>query len=261
VRQDGVQLEGDVQWFHVQKGFGFLNNISDGGDTVYVHFKDIVGFPCLIQGQRVQFVFQNSPEGKKGKATDVRAVGGGEIKNHGSLRNEKFRKRLAANPDIKLGYCKWFDPAKGYGFITPDGGGDDIFAHYKAFSCLQLPGTDKINIPQGMDVEYQVAKEEGKDKLRCISVTGPGGQPLNPLGPLTAPMPYMEKAPLVQGGITLIIPPSNGRGNKRQAPVIINRPAPLLQQTSPGVFELYPQGVISTPLYVPPISKKGRFRR
>jgi CspA family cold shock protein len=252
-----VQLEGDVQWWHVQKGFGFLNNVSDGGNTVYVHFKDIVGFPCLIPGTRVQFVFHNNAEGsKKGKASDVRAVGGGEIKCHGSMRSEKFRKRLAANPDIKLGYCKWFDPNKGYGFISPEGGGDDIFAHYKVFSVLQVPGLDKVNIPQGMEVEYQAVKEEGKDKLRCTTITAPGGVPINPLGPVSNPMPYMEKPALMPGSAFMLA--GNGKGGNKR-PLIMGRPGPLLGQ---GMFDMFPpqQGMFP-PMFVPPINKRGRFGR
>jgi cold shock protein len=52
---------------------------------------------------------------------------------------------------MATGTVKWFNDAKGFGFITPDGGGDDLFAH---FTAIQSSGfkTLKENQKASFDV-------------------------------------------------------------------------------------------------------------
>ena len=49
------------------------------------------------------------------------------------------------------GKVKWFNNAKGYGFILPGDGGDDLFAHY---SSIQMDGYKTLKA--GQDVEFDV---------------------------------------------------------------------------------------------------------
>jgi len=52
---------------------------------------------------------------------------------------------------MALGTVKWFNDAKGFGFIEPAGGGDDVFAH---FSAVQMDGFRTLK--QGSSVSYEV---------------------------------------------------------------------------------------------------------
>ena len=44
---------------------------------------------------------------------------------------------------MKTGSVKWFNPSKGYGFITPDGGGKDIFVHISALETSGIKNLSK----------------------------------------------------------------------------------------------------------------------
>ena len=50
-----------------------------------------------------------------------------------------------------VGIVKWFNDAKGFGFIEPDGGGSDVFAH---FSAIQMEGFRTLK--QGSKVRYEL---------------------------------------------------------------------------------------------------------
>ena len=54
---------------------------------------------------------------------------------------------------MPTGTVKWFNDAKGYGFITQDGGGEDVFCHHTA---IQSQGFRTLS--EGQKVEFEVAR-------------------------------------------------------------------------------------------------------
>ena len=54
---------------------------------------------------------------------------------------------------MAMGTVKWFNDAKGFGFITPADGGDDLFAHFSA-----IASTGYRSLDEGQRVEFDVAE-------------------------------------------------------------------------------------------------------
>lgn len=108
--------QGTVRWFDAERGFGFLD-LGEGAEVLFVHASEIVGDDgprVLREGQQVEF---EPGEGDRGPvARRVRVIGG-----------------VAADAALGvLGTVSWYEPAKGYGFVAPDGGGAEIFLHSSA---------------------------------------------------------------------------------------------------------------------------------
>jgi cold shock protein len=60
---------------------------------------------------------------------------------------------LGKDLEMALGTVKWFNDSKGFGFITPDDGGDDLFAH---FSAIVEAGYKSLK--EGQRVSFEVTE-------------------------------------------------------------------------------------------------------
>lgn len=155
--------QGTVRWFDAERGFGFLD-LGEGAEDLFVHASEIVGDDgprVLREGQQVEF---EPGEGDRGPvARRVRVIGG-----------------VAADAALGvLGTVSWYEPAKGYGFVAPDGGGAEIFLHSSAIvgggvvsegqrvAFLVVPGekgpqADHL-LPLGAEATPVAAADDGAD--------------------------------------------------------------------------------------------------
>jgi CspA family cold shock protein len=66
---------------------------------------------------------------------------------------------------MATGTVKWFNSAKGYGFIQPDNGGKDVFVH---MSALERAGLSSLN--EGAKVSYEIISDRGKESAGNLRV-------------------------------------------------------------------------------------------
>jgi len=65
---------------------------------------------------------------------------------------------------MATGTVKWFNSQKGFGFIQPDGGGNDVFVH---ISAVERAGMGSLN--EGQKIKYDVAMDRGKPAATNLS--------------------------------------------------------------------------------------------
>ena len=70
---------------------------------------------------------------------------------------------------MATGTVKWFNNAKGFGFICPEGGGDDIFAHY---STIDMNGYKTLKAGQSVQFEMRA----GPKGFHAVSIVPTGAQ-------------------------------------------------------------------------------------
>ena len=63
----------------------------------------------------------------------------------------------------ETGIVKWFNDGKGFGFITPDSGGKDLFAHFS-----EITGSGFKSLAENQRVEFEV--KEGQKGLQATNI-------------------------------------------------------------------------------------------
>jgi CspA family cold shock protein len=177
---DGVPIRATVKWFNTAKGFGFVTP-SDGSPEAFLHLSALkqAGVESVGEGAGMLVEIGQSPKGRQ----VVRVI---EVDNS-SARAPGPRMRPSGGPSpmqqpISMegavdvdGVVKWFSSLKGYGFVSPNDGGKDVFVH---ITVLRNAGLDTL-MP-GQPVRMKVVTARKGPEAVAVQVTGP--TPANPDG-------------------------------------------------------------------------------
>lgn len=159
----GPEVKATVKWFNPDKGFGFVA-LSDGTGDVFLHANALqaAGYQTVSTGATVRVRVGQGQKGRQveqvisvDESTAEPARGGGGFGPRPARGPRAPRRPVDLSSAVEMtGVVKWYNPEKGFGFITTPGGGRDVFVHASALESAGLPPLQegqavRMNVVQG----------------------------------------------------------------------------------------------------------------
>ncbi len=172
----GPEVRASVKWFNAEKGYGFAA-LADGSGDVFLHINALqsAGYKAVSPGATLSV---RIGQGQKGRQIDqVLSVDESTAEQPGARRPPSAagprpggmggapRRNVDLSSAVEtMGTVKWYNPDKGFGFVTPDGGGKDVFVHATA---LERAGISTL--AEGQSVRMAVVQGQKGPEAGSIS--------------------------------------------------------------------------------------------
>ncbi len=161
----GPTVDAVVKWFKADKGFGFVE-LSNGQGDAFLHIGAIqsAGYETVPPGAKLKVMVGNGAKGAQvTRVIEVDTAGAVERAPQRSFDSPRPPRR-APDPSTAVqvsGKVKWFDDTKGFGFVSSNDGGKDIFVH---ISILGPAGLS--HLAEGQPVSMRVVDTpKGREAL------------------------------------------------------------------------------------------------
>jgi CspA family cold shock protein len=158
---------GKVKWYNAVKSYGFVE-LSDGSGDAFLHAFALAGISVDALQPGVTIEFRTAPAQRGLQVTEVIGIDSSTAAPPRPPR-KNFRSPLNRQPleasVQEMGTVKWYNAAKGFGFIVLDGGGNDVFVHV---SALQRAGI--MGLSEGQRVYVGVAEGQKGPEAASIQV-------------------------------------------------------------------------------------------
>lgn len=160
----GRRVEAKVKWFNAGKGFGFVA-LEDGSPDAFLPMAVLrrAGYEEVREGASISC---EVAAGAKGPVVTSVLNIDNRTASAASAGGAGFDRRVARSSTRLEGAVKWFEPERGFGFISPDGGGKDVFVHITA---LRRSGLDQLDAGQRVRVEV-VDGKRGQEAERITLI-------------------------------------------------------------------------------------------